>query len=119
MSGFCLLACWRAHEERKPGTSSGRSGKTLTKFDHSNIAEGLAMIMRQHFFCLIAFTFPWLGISPKSLPAADRPASPTAVPAPSKVFTKADYQRHIEGLKKRFAERRFLHRDSATVHRHR
>jgi len=52
------------------------------------------MIMRQHFFCLIAFTFPWLGISPKSLPAADRPASADGSTRTIQGFTKADYQRH-------------------------
>lgn len=60
------------------------------------------MILRQHFFNgLIAIAPQLLGIYPNSLPAADRPASPIAAPTPSKSFAKGDYQRHIEGLKKR------------------
>jgi hypothetical protein len=61
------------------------------------------MIMRQRVFSdLIAIAVSLFAICPTSpLRAADTPALPTAAPIPSKVFTKADYQRHIEGLKKR------------------
>jgi hypothetical protein len=55
----------------------------------------------------LAICFWLLAICPMPrLYAADRPASPPAT-AQSKVFTKADYERHIERLKKRLPNEGF------------
>jgi hypothetical protein len=71
--------------------------------NNPGVAKGLAMMMRQCCFgYALATALSLFAICPIAQSCgADRPASPMVAPAPSKSFPKADYQRHIAGLKKR------------------